>query len=131
VGISHEVEAALAVVSVLMFVGSLVAVPVLLVRMPDDYFVRPRPPRSLLYRVSTTVIGVALVALGIAMLVLPGQGILTILVGLGILELPFKDRVIARLLSNAKVSAAIDKLRHKAGKGSLHVPGPRRDRVEA
>jgi hypothetical protein len=65
------------------------------------------------------------------MLVLPGQGILTILVGLGILELPFKDRVIARLLSNAKVSAAIDKLRHKAGKGSLHVPGPRRDRVEA
>jgi hypothetical protein len=125
VTISHELEVGLAIVSVVMFVGSLVAVPVFLVKMPDDYFVRPHPPRSLLRRATTTVVGLALVALGIAMLVLPGQGILTILVGLGILELPFKDRVVARLLKNPKVNAAIDKLRHKAGKGSLHLPVPR------
>ena len=120
--ISHEVEAALAVASVAMFVGSIVAVPVFLVRMPDDYFVTRRPPRSPVRRVLFTLLGVTLVALGIAMLVLPGQGILTILVGLAILDLPFKDRALARLLSHPKVRAAIDGLRQKAGKGSLLVP---------
>jgi hypothetical protein len=120
--ISHELELALAVASVVMFVGSIVAVPLFIVRVPDDYFVRPRPPRSLLRRALTTIVGLTLVTIGIAMLVLPGQGILTILVGLGILELPFKDRVIARLLGNPKVASAVDKLRHRAGKGSLLIP---------
>jgi hypothetical protein len=68
------------------------------------------------------VIGPALIALGIAMLVLPGQGLLTILVGLGILDLPFKHRLVGRLLSNPKVHGAIDKLRRKAGRGSLELP---------
>jgi len=122
VPISHELEVALAVVSVVMFVGTVVAMPLFIVRLPDDYFVRSRPPRSVPRRVLTTLVGLTLVTLGIAMLVLPGQGILTILVGLGVLELPFKDRLIARLLGNAKVAGAIDKLRHKAGKGSLLIP---------
>src|SRR5690349_17559458 len=105
--IPTEIEAALAVVSVAMFVGSIVAVPVFLVKVPDDYFIRGHARRSRARRILTTLLGVTLVALGIAMLVLPGQGILTILVGLGILELPFRDRLIARLLNHAKVSAAV------------------------
>jgi hypothetical protein len=120
--ISHEVEAALAVVSIVMFVATIVAVPVFLVRIPDDYFVRRHPPRSLLRRTLTTLMGLVLLTLGIAMLVLPGQGILTILVGLGVLELPFRDRVVARLLRHPRVEAAVDSLRRRAGKGPLLVP---------
>ena len=45
------------------------------------------------------------------MLVLPGQGVLTILVGLGVLDLPFKHRLLARILAKPKVHGAIDKLR--------------------
>jgi hypothetical protein len=121
-GISRTVEVALGIGSVAMFVGTLVAIPVILVRVPDDWFIRPRSAGSLAMRVGRAAIGTALVALGIAMLVLPGQGVLTILVGLGILDIPFKHRLVTRLLSNPKVHGAIDRLRHKAGRGSLELP---------
>jgi len=121
-GISPLVEVAVGVASVMMFVGTLLAIPVILVRVPDDWFVRPRAARSMPQRVARSLIGAALVALGIAMLVLPGQGVLTILVGLGILEFPFRHRMLTRLLSLPRVHRAVDRLRHKAGKGSLELP---------
>ncbi len=121
-GIARTVEVALGVGSIAMFVGTLVAIPVILARVPDDWFVRPRSVRSLPLRVARAVVGVTVVALGIAMLVLPGQGLLTILVGLGILDIPFKHRLVTRLLSNPKVHGAIDRMRHKAGRGSLELP---------
>lgn len=105
-----------------MFVGTLIAIPVILVRVPDDWFVRPHCTRSLPVKVARGAIGVVLIAFGIAMLVLPGQGVLTILVGLGVLDLPFKHRLMAKILSNPKVHRAIDKLRRKAGRGSLQLP---------
>ncbi len=121
-GIPRTVEVALGFGSAAMFVGTLVAIPVILVRVPDDWFVRPRSARSLPLRIARAALGLALVALGLAMLVLPGQGVLTILVGLGVLDIPFKHRVVTRLLSNPKVRGAIDRLRHKAGRGSLELP---------
>jgi hypothetical protein len=124
-GLSKSIELAAGVISVGMFVGTIVAVPLFLVKVPDDYFVRRHPPSPLPVRVLRVAVGVALILLGIAMLVLPGQGVLTILVGLGILEAPLKDRAIARILQNPSVHGAIDKLRGKAGKGPLHIPAPR------
>lgn len=106
-----------------MFVGTMIAIPVVLMRVPDDYFARSPRQRSLPVRVLRIVIGVALVALGLLMIVLPGQGVLTILVGLSVLDLPIKDRLIKKILCNTKVRSAVDKLRHRAGKGSLLVPG--------
>jgi hypothetical protein len=120
--LSPAVEVALGVASAVMFVGTLVAIPVFLVRVPDDYFARPRPPRSLLVKVLRTALGIALIAVGLAMLVLPGQGLLTILVGVMFLELEMKDRVMVRILAAPKVHATIDRLRRKAGRGPLAAP---------
>jgi len=114
-----------------MFVGTLVAVPVVLVKIPDDYFARPRKARSLPLKILRTVVGLGLIALGVAMLVLPGQGILTILVGLGVLDLEIKDRLIVRILSMPKVHATIDRLRRRAGRGPLEVPASPRAPVAA
>ena len=122
-GFSHSAEVALGVASVVMFIGTVVAVPIFLVRIPEDYFTRACNPSSLPVRALRTAVGLALIVLGFAMLVLPGQGILTILVGLGVLDLPIKDRILNRLLCQAKVRRAIDAIRHKAGKPSLLVPG--------
>lgn len=121
-GLSPTVEVAFGVASVVMFVGTLVAIPVILVRVPDDWFVRPPSARTLPIQVVRTLLGAALIGLGITMLVLPGQGVLTILVGLGVLDLPIKHRVVVRLLCNPRVHRAIDKLRHRAGRGSLVLP---------
>ena len=120
--LSPTLELAFGVGSAVLFVGSLVAIPVMLVRVPDDWFVRPRSACSLPLKIARSVIGALIVALGIAMLVLPGQGLLTILLGLSILDMPWKHRLVGRLLSNPKVHGAIDKLRLKAGRGSLELP---------
>lgn len=115
-------EIAVLVASLAMFVGSLVAVPIALVRAPPDYFTRPHAPRALGVRILRAVLGSALVLLGIAMLVLPGQGTLTILIGIGILDLPWKQRLVRRILRSASVRRAVDRLREKAGKAPLEVP---------
>jgi hypothetical protein len=76
----------LAIVSVIAFVGTLIAIPFILVRLPQDYFdVRvPRtwmkdshPVLRVVGRAIKNLVGAVFVLAGLTMLVLPGQGVLT------------------------------------------------------
>lgn len=118
---SKLTEAILLGASLGMFLATLAGIPLFLVRIPDDYFVRRRK-HSRAVSVLRTIVGILLVALGIAMLVLPGQGLLTVLVGLTLMDLPFKKRLIRKLLSNEKISRSLTKLRRKHGRGPLKLP---------
>src|SRR5574340_1251928 len=88
----------LGIASAVMFVGTLLLVPVLIACMRADYFVAPgasrfagrHPVLRWTLQVLKNVLGAGLLLVGIAMLVLPGQGILTILIGLTLLEFPGK-----------------------------------------
>ncbi len=122
--VSRTVEVVALVVSVAMFIGTIVAVPVFFARIPSDYFLRQDAHR-LHVRLARNAIGAVLVALGVAMLVLPGQGVLTILVGLALLDVPLKDRVLRWLLCHPRVKHAVDSLRAKAGNGPLIPPPPK------
>jgi hypothetical protein len=121
--VSRTVELIMLAASVAMFVGTVLAVPVFFARIPDDYFVQ-RSAQALHRRIVRNAIGAVLVALGVAMLVLPGQGVLTILVGIALLDLPFKDRLVRWLLLHPKVKSAVDSLRAKGGRGPLVPPRP-------
>jgi hypothetical protein len=122
----------LSVVSALMFVGSLAAVPWLVIRIPSDYFLHRRHlvdrwrPRHPLLRIALLAIknfcGVVLVLAGVAMLVLPGQGILTILIGLMCLDVPGKFALERRLVRLPPVIGAINWLRTKANRPPLELP---------
>jgi hypothetical protein len=111
--------------SAAMFVGSLIMVPLLVARIPADYFAhaaRPpgrwtgrRPAVRLLVHVLKNVLGLILIAAGIAMLVLPGQGLLTIVLGLLTLDFPGKYRFERWLVSRARVRKSIDWLRQRSG----------------
>lgn len=120
--VPRGVEIALVVASVAMFVGSLVAIPWLLRRMPADHFVRPPAPTPLWKTVARNTIGAMLVAMGVLMLVLPGQGIIAILLGLSIMDLEVKHRIVRRLLCQEKIQHAVQKIRAKAGKPPLVIP---------
>lgn len=88
-------------VSLLLFVASLGAMPVVIGRMRADYFVRPAAPgagrRYPLARwvllAAKNLLGLILLPAGLAMLVLPGQGIITVLVALTLLNLDRKSVV--------------------------------------
>jgi hypothetical protein len=122
----------LVALSVLMFVGTLVAVPWLVIRIPADYFVRRRhfvdrwQPRHPLLRIAFLTFknfcGVVLVLAGLAMLFTPGQGLLTILVGLIFLDFPGKLALELRLVRQRPVVRSINWMRRKANRPPLDLP---------
>jgi hypothetical protein len=111
----------------------LAAVRVFVVRIPADYFeVGPRPAaptvgpaagrrplHHALLRFGKNLLGCVLIAAGIAMLVLPGQGILTILVGVMLLDFPAKPRLQRWLVGRRPVLRTINGLRGRAGQAPL------------
>jgi hypothetical protein len=122
----------LCVVSLLMFVGSIIAVPWLVIRIRVDYFVQRHhlvdrwKSRHPLVRLgllaAKNVCGIVLVLAGVAMLVLPGQGILTILVGLICLDFPGKFALEQWLVRQPPVIGSINWMRAKAGPPPLLLP---------
>lgn len=115
---------------VLSFTLSILIAAVVVVKIPANYFSSHYtqdflPNSSWLTRWGATiiknVIGAVLVIAGIIMLVGPGQGILTILIGLILMDIPGKRPLEARLIKKPAVLAAVNKLRARYGKEPLQV----------
>ena len=130
-GISSDMIRWFAVASLATFVISGIALPWLLTRVPEDYFDETVskahsswPRHRALYwgwRLLKNVLGLALLLAGLIMLVTPGQGILTILAGLWLLDLPGKRHWERRLISNPKVLKSINWIRERSGQPPLRV----------
>jgi hypothetical protein len=131
----HELQRVLHYGATWMLIGSiavlvlgLVLVPVVVKRLPADYFVhhhphRPRegkPVRFVLYWMSN-LLGALLVLAGVLMLVLPGQGVLTILAGLSLLDFPGKRALQLRLVRIPQIQRTVDGIRRRAGKPPLRL----------
>jgi hypothetical protein len=118
--------------SAALFVGSLIAIPLMIARMRADYFVSREPgPESwsgqnhairVVVLVVKNVVGVVFVLAGLAMLVLPGQGILAILVGISLLNFPGKRRLQLYIARQRHVLRSINWIRARAGRRPLEVP---------
>jgi hypothetical protein len=118
--------------SIFMFVVSLVALPILLITMPADYFVQQGPRFGWLSGRHPTIrwsilavknlLGLLLVACGTVMLVTPGQGILAILIGICLMDFPGKRRLEKALLRRRGILTALNTIRAKAGKLPLEQP---------
>ena len=119
--------------SILTFLAFMIIVPWLVVRIPSDYFIPGRVHRRL-WANQTLVIRRALLAgknllggifivAGLIMLVLPGQGILTLLVGIMLLDFPGKHRLARWIVMRRPVLWSINWLRHRAGKAPLDLGG--------
>jgi hypothetical protein len=127
---THEaVSFWLAAFSLVIFLVGLVLLPWLVVRIPEDYFVGRR--RSRQYRIGSdsllawlllvikNLAGGVLVLLGIAMLVLPGQGLLAIVLGIALMNFPGKYRLERWLVSRGSTLKLINYLRRRRGKPVL------------
>jgi hypothetical protein len=112
------------------FAISLAIVAFIMVKIPANYFRKDHSPEflsgrhpalRLLGHLGKNVLGILLVALGIVMSIpgVPGQGILTILLGIMLLDFPGRRSLEHKLVSRPRVFKAINKLRHRFGKPSL------------
>ncbi|MFO0732340.1 MAG: PGPGW domain-containing protein [Nitrospiraceae bacterium] len=124
----------LAVSSVFMFVGTLVAIPIILMRLPADYFDvrKPRPWMEnhhpvlrLIGHIVKNVVGAIFLFAGFLMLFLPGQGVLTMLIGLSLIEFPGKRKLEAKIVGQSTVLSTINSMRAKFDKPPLIIaPDP-------
>ncbi len=107
-----------------------IIITLVIVRIPEDYFATPRRPhrriatrrlttlRVLMLILKNTLGGIFLIA-GIAMLVLPGQGILTILLGLSLMNFPGKFRLERWLVTRGATLRLINRLRRRYNRPPL------------
>jgi len=122
----------LGLASLALFVVSLVVFPLVVANLPGDYFVRDKrdpahqkrrhPVVWVLLSVVKNIFGFVLILAGIAMLVLPGQGILTILMGVALANFPGKFTLERRLVRRPAVGRALNRIRRFAGKDPLELP---------
>lgn len=103
---------------IVMALVSMFAIPWLLVIMPEDYFVTPereadRGALAWTLWILRNSLALVLVAAGIIMLVLPGQGLLTILIGVMCSNFPGKYRLERRLVRYPGVFHAINWIRER------------------
>lgn len=120
----------LTIASVAFFIGTLIAIPFILVRLPPHYFDerQPRlwmpdhhPVLRLLGLIVKNAAGAVFLVVGIALLFLPGQGILTILLGISLMDFPGKRYCERKIVGQPTVLKAINALRAKYDKPSLTV----------
>lgn len=120
---------AAATASILMYIGSIVIVPWLVIRMPPDYLVREPPMRTewghhhpairLALKVIKNLLAYCIIAAGVLMLFLPGQGVLTIIAGLLLADFPGKDRLIRWTITRPAVLRSVNWLRVRAHREPL------------
>ncbi|MCC6659574.1 MAG: hypothetical protein IT437_01680 [Phycisphaerales bacterium] len=110
---------------VVVILGACIVVTVLLVRLPSDYFDGDRPPRGRHWgrRAAKNAAGVIVLLIGLALLVLPGPGLLGVLAGVLLLDFPGKRAVERWLLRRRHVLAAANWLRRRAGRRPLVIGG--------
>ncbi|MDO8860808.1 hypothetical protein Q6D67_03755 [Haliea sp. E1-2-M8] len=120
--------------SLLCLVATAVGVPWVVSRLPRDYFNKPRrsvwrsygnvPRLVLILGVLKNIVGALLMLLGLIMLVTPGQGLLTLLVGLLLINFPGKYRFERWLVRHRGVLTALNWLRRRGGQPPLDPPVP-------
>lgn len=119
-----------------LFLGSLVisflAIAIVMVKIPANYFSShykqdflPGSHWSLRWGavIIKNVLGLFLIVLGILLSLpgVPGQGILTILLGLIMIDIPGKRPIEAKIIKRPTVLAAMNNLRERYGKPPLEL----------
>jgi hypothetical protein len=110
-------------------IASLAAVVVVVVQLPATYFctdhVSPFAAQHPVVRwvgvIVKNLLGLVLIAVGLLLSLpgIPGQGLLTILIGMLLVDFPGKRRLERRLVSRPSLLAAINALRARFGKPAL------------
>ena len=117
------------IVSFIVFILSLLSLPWLVAQIPEDYFLpKKRQPTQwkqlhpiirLLALIGKNLIGYGLIVAGLLMLFLPGQGILTLVMGLLLVDYPGKFRLERKLVKTPAILNSLNWLRRKAKKTAV------------
>jgi hypothetical protein len=122
----------LGLLSVATFLISLLLIPFLVSTASADYFLmhativeqrhKRHPAVALLIKITRNSLGYFLCLAGFIMLFLPGQGILTILIGVSLLDIPFRHKAVNALIHKPTLQHALNWIRQKTGRPPFNFP---------
>lgn len=121
--------------SLITFFVSLFLIPYLVGKLPTHCFLelpaerdRKPPPTisSVFLFVLRNILAVILLLAGFIMLFIPGQGLLTIVLGLLLLSFPGKTRAVSRMVQNRSIQKSLNWIREKRGKKPFAWPDNQR-----
>jgi hypothetical protein len=126
--IEWEHLALAALVWVLLTAGSLAIVLRIVLALPEDYFEVDQPPLTswTATRIARNGAGMVLIVVGVVLSIpgVPGQGVLTILVGLFLVDFPRRQQLERALARRAGVLPALNRLRARFNRAPLRPPAP-------
>lgn len=118
--------------SILAFFATIIFVPLMILRIPADYFENETTPSlkkmqipkflNISFLVLKNILGLILFLGGFMMLFTPGQGILSMIIGLSLTNFPGKRSLERRLIANKKIFSIINAVRKKGGVIPLKRP---------
>ncbi len=113
-------------ISLITFLVSFFIIPWFIGKLPDDYFLRlsqsnlSKVEKKSLYGVFLLVIknlfGFFFLASGFIMLFIPGQGILTMVMGILLINVPGKKSFLMKIISQESIRDSLNWLRKKSNK---------------
>ena len=116
-------------ISLFVFLFSLLSLKWLVSLMPEDYFINKKDSKIktnniliwYIVLIFKNVIGYSLILGGIIMLVLPGQGLFTIIIGLMMSNYPGKYFIEKKFIAIPTVLKSINWLRRKSNKPPIRI----------
>jgi hypothetical protein len=87
-----------------------------LLQLPYDYFKKIERNESMVKQVIRNFLAIILIVLGVLMLFLPGQGLITIFLGLYISDTKLTKKLKDKCLSSRKIQDGLNSIRIKHGK---------------
>ena len=124
-----EVLIGMGISSIFIFLISILGISWFIAQIPEDYFLRSKrqpskwreqkPILRFIVMFGKNLIGLSLIIGGLLMLVLPGQGLLTIVTGLLLVNYPGKYKLEQKLSSMPSIFRALNWIRLKANKPPL------------
>ncbi|MFV0276317.1 MAG: PGPGW domain-containing protein [Parahaliea sp.] len=130
--LQHHWTGILIWLSLLSLVAAILILPWAVTRLPADYFVRehrsrwrdatPYPVLNIALVALKNLLGLLLALLGLIQLFTPGQGLLTLLLGLALMNFPGKFALERRIVLSKGVLQGINWLRARQGHPPLEAP---------
>ena len=116
-------------ISLFIFLFSLLTIKWLVALIPEDYFINRKASKMrssnlvlwYIVLIIKNVVGYSLVLGGIMMLVLPGQGVFTIIIGLMLSNYPGKYSIERKFIAIPSILKSINWLRQKSNKPPLNL----------
>ena len=116
-------------ISLFVFLFSLLSIKWLVALIPEDYFIDKKDSKIktnnqigwYLILILKNLVGYSLILGGIVMLVLPGQGLFTIIIGLMLSNYPGKYSVEKKFIAIPTILKSINWLRKKSNKPPLKL----------